>query len=356
MPDVTVLIPFRNEKEWLHKLLEAVDLQQYNGGKLEYLFIDGNSDDGGAEFLAKEIERRSLNTVDSDSTSGPERRYTIRVLSNPSRYVSHALNLGIREASSDIIIRWDAHTEYAPDYIEKCVEVLRETGAWNVGGPARTKADGYMQRAIAAAYHSPFSVGGARFHDVEYEGYVDTVTYGCWKKQTLLDLGGFDEELVRNQDDELNLRIIRAGGTIYQSPDIQSWYSPRSSLGALFKQYLQYGYWKVRVIRKHRIPASPRHLVPVLFVLGLILGPFLALLSPVLTTLYAAVLGMYSILLLVFSFTAARKKGWNLFPVLPLVFATYHISYGVGFLLGMLRVLLGKHTTPASDALSGISR
>src|SRR5262249_47183273 len=153
-----------------------------------------------------------------------------------------------------------------------------ETGADNVGGAMRTRASGFVQEAISLAFHSPFSVGGARFHNVEYQGYVDTVPYGCWRKSKLLDLGLFDEELVRNQDDELNLKIIRRGGKIWQSSLIQSWYQPRTSLWALFCQQAQYGYWKVRVIQKHKLPASWRHVVPAASLASLIslsvLAPF----------------------------------------------------------------------------------
>ena len=159
----------------------------------------------------------------------------------------------------------DTHTEYATDYVRKCVRTLETTKACNVGGPARTKADGLCPRAIQAAYHSRFSSGGARFHDEHYSGYVDTVPYGCWRKETLIRLGLFDEQLVRNQDDELNLRLIRDGGKIWQASDIVSWYHPRSTLSSLFRQYFQYGFWKVLVIRKHRLPASWRHLIPGIF-------------------------------------------------------------------------------------------
>src|SRR4029453_11974231 len=132
---------------------------------------------------------------------------------------------------------------------------LRETDADNVGGPAHTKGIGYLQSAICAAYHSPFAVGGARFHQVDYEGDVDTVTYGCWPRKVFDQIGFFDEEFIRNQDDEFNLRLTRMGGKLWQSPRIKSWYRPRNSLRSLFRQYMQYGYWKVRVIQKHKIPA-----------------------------------------------------------------------------------------------------
>src|SRR5262249_41018531 len=154
------------------------------------------------------------------------------------------LNQAILAAQGEIIVRIDAHTEYAGDYITQCVQVLEETGADNAGGAWRTKADGFIAQAIALAFHSPFSAGGARSHDVDYEGCVDTVIYGCWRRQRLVELGMFDEELARNQDDELNLRITRNGGKIWQSSRIRSWYRPRASLMALLRQYSQYGYWK----------------------------------------------------------------------------------------------------------------
>src|SRR5438094_6830897 len=133
----------------------------------------------------------------------------------------------------------------------------------------RTCARAYTERAIRAAFHSPCAVGGARSHCPDYEGYVDTVIYGCWNRAVFERVGYFDEELVRNQDDEHNLRIVRAGGKIYQSVQIRSAYHVRGSLPALFRQYMQYGYWKVLVVRKHQIPASIRHLAPGAFLASL---------------------------------------------------------------------------------------
>jgi hypothetical protein len=236
----------------------------------------------------------------------------------------------------------DAHTEYAPDYIKSCVELIQTTGADNVGGPARTKSETYLERAIAAAFHSRFSVGGARFHRTDYEGVVDTVVYGCWRREVFERFGYFDEELTRNQDDEHNLRITRGGGKIWQSPKIRSWYHPRGSIALLFNQYMQYGYWKVRVIQKHRLPASWRHLVPGAFLLALLLclgifglaltraRPSLALVWPLPTLVM-----LYGACLLVASVLTAGKNGWKLLPVLPVVFAGFHFGYGCGFLLGI---------------------
>jgi hypothetical protein len=160
----------------------------------------------------------------------------------------------------------DVHTRYAPDYIRQCVRVLQETGADNVGGPWIARGRGLLGNGIAAAFQSRFCTGGGKAHDPGYEGEVDTVYLGCWTRSAFDKAGLFDPDLVRNQDDEFNFRLRRLGGRIWQSTRIQSSYEPRNSLSALFRQYLQYGFWKVAVIRKHRSLAAWRHLAPALLV------------------------------------------------------------------------------------------
>ena len=159
--------------------------------------------------------------------------------------------------------------------------MLQETGADNVGGPWVARGKGKVGMAIAAAFESPFSCGGARGHDPKYSGPVDTVYLGCWRREIFDRIGLFDEELVRNQDDEFNLRLVRSGGKVWQSVAIKSCYHPRESLRHLFKQYVQYGYWKARVLKKHRLPASVRHLVPSIFVLTLAHLPLISLVWPI---------------------------------------------------------------------------
>jgi succinoglycan biosynthesis protein ExoA len=295
------------------------------------IVADGMSDDGTRAIL--------------DSYAARQPR--IRILDNPARAVPAGLNAAIRAARGEIILRMDAHTAYAPDYVRECLATLEKTGAENVGGPARTKARGYMGRAIAAAYHSPVACGGARFHDPSYEGWADTVPYGCWRKSTLLEIGLFDETLVRNQDDELNLRLCRAGGKVWQSPSIVSWYQPRASLRRLFQQYFQYGFWKVAVIRKHRIPASLRHLIPATFVATAVLLPLAAAAfrSTFVLGAWAAMMAAYLLAILAASLDSARRYGWELLPALPIVFAAYHFSYGSGFLLGLMQPGPGESMT-----------
>ncbi len=324
---ISIVSACRNERKHIRAFIDSLLAQDLAGFDWEIIIADGASEDGTKEALS-EVSRENPR---------------VAVIDNPSRIVSTGLNAAIRAARGDIILRMDAHTEYASDYIQRCVEALETSGAQNVGGPARTKAEGRRAGAIQAAYHSRFSTGGAKFHDENYTGYVDTVTYGCWRKETLLKLGLFDEKLVRNQDDELNLRLTRAGGKIWQSAEIVSWYRPRATLSALFRQYFQYGFWKVAVIRKHRIPGSWRHLIPGVFVAGNMALLLAALCLAVAgrgdlaekTLLgWAAVLAAYVLASIVASVAAAKKFGWKLLPYLPGTFAVFHVSYGLGFLLG----------------------
>ena len=199
-----------------------------------------------------------------------------------------------------------------------------------------------VQKAVAAAHHSRFGAGGARWHNLEYEGIADTVFGGVYRREVFARIGVFDRELVRNQDDEFNLRLTRAGGKIWQSPRIRSWYQPRKTLGALFHQYFQYGYWKVRVIHKHKLPASIRHLVPASFVLALVLLPIVALVWRPAGWAWLALAATYAFGSLAASVRAARRAGGNLFPLMPLVFACYHFGYGVGFLAGVRDTLLPR--------------
>ena len=318
-PAVSIVIPCRNEARHIEACLRGVLAFVSPPGGFEVVVADGMSEDGTRDVIAR--------------VAAEDPR--VRLIDNPKRTTPCALNAGIRAARAGIVARIDAHSDYAPDYLCQCLAVMDETGAENVGGPWLARGGGYLQRAIAATFASPFAVGGARAHLAEHEGPVDTVYLGCFRKQFLFDIGLFDEDLVRNQDDELNFRILRAGGSIWQSPRIRSWYSPRSSLTALYRQYFQYGYWKVLVIRKHGSPASVRHLVPGLFVGAMIV---LALAAPFVTAARYGLAGLsalYAAGLLVASVHTAARSGWSLLPVLPAAFACYHFGYGLGFLCGL---------------------
>ena len=341
---VSIVVPCRNEAGAIRAFLESLLAQNLEGLDWEVIVADGMSDDGTLAILEEYSQREPR----------------IRAIDNPGRIVSTGLNAAIAVARGEVILRMDAHTEYECDYVWKCLNVLAETAAANVGGPWIARGKTYIAKAIAAAFQSRVSAGTACGHNAHYEGPVDTVYLGCWRRETMLRVGLFDETLIRNQDDELNLRLIRAGGTIWQSARIRSWYQPRSDLASLFRQYFQYGFWKVAVIRKHRIPASWRHLAPGAFVLANLTLPLAATLAWGLgATSSARWLGWswvvqaaaYTVLLLSASAATAAERGWDLLPVLPAVFAVYHVSYGLGFLAGLAHFLPWRSAQPRPGKL-----
>src|SRR6266487_1846237 len=301
VPSASLIVPCRNEKDYIEPCIQSLLAQDLPVESFEIIVADALSNDGTREILARlATEHACLHLVDDHGRSVPM-----------------GLNTAIRAARSRIIVRIDAHTQYAPDYVRQCIAVLQETSADNVGGPWVAQGTGYMGRAVAAAFQSPFAVGGARGHNPHYTGPVDTVYLGCWPREVFDRIGFFDEALVRTEDDEFNLRLSRAGGLIWQSPRIKSWYHPRASLRSLWRQYAQYGYWKVRVIQKHCLPASVRHLMPAAFVFTMLMLPITALVWPWAWWIWSALGMLYIVGNLAASVEAARRSGLSLFPVLP---------------------------------------
>ena len=322
---VSVIVPCRNEAAHIEAFCTSVASQHlWPGWTLEVVIADGMSDDGTSEML-RQLARDDPSFV---------------VIDNPGRIVSAGLNLALKQARGDVIVRMDVHTTYAPDYIAQSLAALEASGADNVGGPWRAQAESGMQGAIAAAFQSRWLAGGARSRQLNYDGWVDTVYLGCWPRSTFERFGGFDENLVRNQDDEHNLRIVRGGGRIWQSSAIRSAYRPRESVGALFRQYLQYGYWKPFVVRKHGQAASARHLIPGLFVMALLITALLTLVGlPHLV--WGALAAAYGAMALVASVGIAARTRWAYVWRLPFVIGAYHFGYGIGSILGWFDVLRG---------------
>ena len=348
---VSVVIPCRNERRHICEFLDSLMNQSLDRNwEVEILVADGMSDDGTREALADYMVKAP----------------SVRTIDNPGRIVSTGLNAAIAASTGDIIVRMDAHTIYARDYIRQCVKLLQESGADNVGGPWVAVGKGSMGRAIAAAFQTRFCSGGGKSHNPSYEGEVDTVYLGCWRRDAFQRFGLFDPELVRNQDDEFNFRIRRGGGKILQSPKIQSSYTPRSSIRALFRQYLQYGFWKVFVMRKHGGVASWRHLVPVIFVSSILLELMLLGLSTVLDWTSLAILtgSVLFIELLVYALacvaTAAPFFDSLEMPAviaIPVVIAVHHVAYGLGFLMGLLQpVTTGTERQQAAGFFTALTR
>lgn len=319
LPTVTVIMPIRNEADFIAQSLLSVLGQEYPPELVNVLIVDGMSSDN---------TRSVINQIHNQH---PTRN--ISVLDNPQKIVPTGFNAALKHAKGDIIVRVDGHCTLAPDYIQRCIDDLRTTGADNAGGLQRAIGKTLVARAIALATSSPFGVGGARFHYTNKAGWADTVYLGAYPRAVFERIGGFDEELVRNQDDEFNFRLTQSGGKIWLDPEIRSEYYSRANLGKLWQQYYQYGFYKVRVIQKRGALPSWRHLVPALFVTSLLISIFVALGSGQWLWLLP-VGGSYLLLNLLASIWTARRY-WSTLPFLPVAFVILHFAYGIGFLHGL---------------------
>lgn len=319
----SVIVPVRNENERIRDLLQSLATQDC-AAICEILLVDGMSEDGTREAIARVCET--------------DRRF--RLVDNPQRVVTHALNIGLSLATGEFILRMDAHAEYAPDYVSKCLEVLDETGAGNVGGPAIPATDGsLLGDTILAVHESPFGIGAAKFRQAGAEGWVDTVWPGAYRREALEAAGMYYvEELTRSEDIELNSRLRTAGWGIYISPKIKAKYYPRQSIGGLCRQNFGNGAAVIHTLRAGLGGVSVRHLVPCAFVLSLLLTGGLALAIRWGLWALAGILALYGLADLTFSIEAARKHGLRLLSLLPLTFLLLHLSYGFGSLCATFRM------------------
>ena len=323
LPSVTVVLPIRNEGAFIERSLGAVLAQDYPRARLEILVADGRSTDDTRERVT------ALARAHAD--------VRVEVVDNPGGIVPTGINACLPKAAGEVIVRVDGHTIVEPDYVSRCVAALARSGAECVGGRMDPVAEGAFGRAVALATSSPFGVGGARFHYSAHEEWVDTVYMGAWPREVFRKVGGFDEEMVRNQDDELSYRIRERGGRILLDPSIRSRYYPRSTLRSLWRQYFQYGYWKVRVMQKHPRQMRARQFAPPTLVATLVVSAALAPASGVARTAFALVSGAYLAANLAASAWTARRADARSAPWLPIVFGALHVSYGVGFLTGLAR-------------------
>lgn len=327
-PMVSIIMPVRQEADFIEKAVRSILASDYPADRIEVLVVDGMSTDEThsiVQSLAAEDER-------------------VRLLDNPERIVPHAMNTGIRAARGEIILRVDGHALIATDFVRQSVQALFDhPEAWCAGGAVTTLARTYVGRAIAGAMTSPVGVGNAMFRLGSFEGYVDTIAWGAYWKWVFERIGLFDEELIRNQDDELNLRLILAGGKIWMTPKVQSEYYPRTTLGKLARQYYQYGFWRIRTIQKHRQPATLRQIAPLVFVLcwliliaGTLIWSPIGYLLLVFASLYLLGLGAGTL-------DVMRRCGLRESLLAPIIFAILHFAYGLGSLSGIVQfVVFGR--------------
>lgn len=319
-PMVSLLVAMKDEEANIGRGIASILAQDYPRERLEVIIADGGSTDRSVEVVTAAIAGKA----------------GFRLVDNPRITQAAGWNLGIDLASGDVIGIVSGHVELAHDYVRAGVAALRRTGADMVGGPVRAISEGVVGEAVALATSSPFGVGGARFRYATQEERVDTVFMGISRAGLYRQLR-FDEEMVRNQDDELSYRLLDLGGVIICDPAIQSAYRNRATLRGLWRQYFQYGSWKVRVIQKHPRQVRPRHLIPSAFVGSIVGGLVLSPLSPIVRGLTAAVAGIYGATILVAAARVGRGAGARVRLALPVVFGTLHLAYGTGLLVGLVR-------------------
>jgi succinoglycan biosynthesis protein ExoA len=311
----SIICPIYNESGYLPELLSF--LSQCQPEPLQIILIDGGSIDNSREIILKWKEKL------------PQ----LQLICNPERTVPYALNLAIPICSAEIIIRIDAHTKYADDYFKNILETFNNTGADIVGGPTRTAFKDSFQEAVAYVFNTPLGMGNSSVHDVDFNGYTDSVTFGAWKREIFEKTGLFDVQFKRNQDDEFHYRARSLGFKIYQNSDIKLWYYPRNAMRGLFKQYFEYGLYKPLVLKKNKSGLSLRHLVPSLFVIYL--------LSLIILLFWSWVaflpLTIYFSLAIYFAIKAKSSMIPRLY--IPLVYPIVHLGYGIGFILGLRKKL-----------------
>ena len=319
--DVSFILPVRNEKEHFsaafHSILHQIGFDDY-----EILVSDGDSTDDTLKIVAGFL------TDDSN----------IQVIHNPKKIVSSGFNLALNKAIGDIIIRIDGHCEIPSNYLESCLKLLKSKDADIVGGVIDTISHGNIGMAIAIAQSSWFGVGGVKFRNSEHNksAYVDTLAFGAHRRGIFSEIGGYDEEMMYNQDDEFNFRAIQAGKKIWIDPTIKTEYFARSSYLKLFKQYFNYGFYKVRGIQKRGQIISTRHLIPATFIISLI-GTLIFGYFQHLPWLSYSVLSIYLIINIISSIIVSQKA--SLIPLLFLAFCTLHLGYGLGFIWGLVRFI-----------------
>ncbi len=320
-PMVSVIMPVRNEAQFIGRSLLAVLAQTYPKERMEVIVADGMSIDATRETIRRIAFRSQV---------------PIQIVDNQKRIAPSGLNRAIEIAKGEIIIRVDGHCEVDARFVENSVALLSLGVADGVGGPIETVGETFRARAIAIAMSSRFGVGGSAFRTiVDREIYTDTVAFPGYTRHILSKAGAFNEELVRNQDDEYNYRIRKLGGRILLSPTIRSRYYSRSNFRSLISQYFEYGFWKVRILQLHPKQMSVRQFVPFSFVVSLLVTTALALVSVTGIWILVGLITAYLLANIVASIHAARSSIVAI-PLVSLSYLLLHFSYGFGSLAGLI--------------------
>lgn len=321
-PVVSVVLPVRNEGERLAPGLMRFLRQDYPAERLEILVVDGRSEDD-----TREVVRRVQREL-----PGGER---IHLLDNPGRTVPPALNVGIRRARGEVIVRFDGHSVAEPDYVRRAVEALRASGAANVGGIMHARGETPFGRAVAAATGHPLAVGGAKYR-TGGAGEVDTVPYGAFRRDAFVRVGLFDESMVRNQDAEFNVRLRGAGQRVVLDPSIRFTYTPRGTPGALWRQYFQYGWWRVETLRRHPRSLRLRQTAPPAYLAFVASSLVASAWLPALGWLAAGAVALHGATVVSVAATLGRRHPDAGPGRVASALGIVHLAWGSGFLTNLL--------------------
>jgi glycosyltransferase involved in cell wall biosynthesis len=325
-PFVSIIIPCRNEERFISKCLDSIIANEYPKDQIEIIVVDGMSEDGTRAIVEGYADRYPF----------------VGLLDNPLKITPTAMNIGIKNTRGEVIIRMDAHSEYPSHFISTCIECLDRTGADVVGGPVVTKpgAETLIARSIALATSHPFGVGNSKFRTSTKEGYVDTVPFGAYRRDVFDKVGLFDERLERNQDNEFSSRIVKNSGKIYFTPVLATSYYNQSTLKGLLKQALRTGFWNLATININIAAFRWRHFIPFIFVTVLVLTGFLAVKYSLSQYAFLFLFVLYAGIAIICSLQIALREGMRYVCILPWVFFLYHVFYGLGTWVGLLKMTI----------------
>ncbi|OQX89069.1 hypothetical protein B6D60_00120 [candidate division KSB1 bacterium 4484_87] len=318
-PLVSIVIPMYNEAGNVERCIASIQKQNYPARKIEIIVVDGNSSDGSREKVLSLAENYP----------------NIRLLTNPKRKTPSSLNIGIKNAAGEVVIILGAHTKIKEDFVSQNIRLMKEKNVKCVGGTQINVGENFMQRAIGYAMGHPFGLASAPYRYGKREKFVDTVVYAAYRKELFDEVGYFDEDLFISEDAELNWRIRQAGYKIFYSPKIVSYYYPRKTIKRLIVQLFRYGILRVNVIKKHFNAIKLMHLIPPAFALVTILLLIAGFFKTLFLIPLAIIWGLYLVLSLISSFQISMEKGFRYFFILPILFPVIHLSWGIGFLVGI---------------------
>ena len=329
---VSIIIPCRNEEKFIGKCLDSIIAQDYPKENLEVFVADGMSDDKTREIVADYCQKYSF----------------IKLLDNPRKFTPFALNIGIKNSSGKIIVRMDAHADYAKDYVSRCIGAMNDSDADNVGGRVMVmpRDNSLASRAIALCLSSFFGAGNAiyKIKIVKKPVEVDTVFCGCYRKEVFDKIGFFDERMTRSQDMEFNMRLKRAGGKIMIFPGIVVKYFSKASFSDFFVHNFWDGVWAVYPLKFVKMPLKLRHYIPLIFFLGSLSLLIVAFFwKPAILALATSIIFYFAVSLCFSLEVAIREKEWHYVFLMPIAFAIRHFGYGIGSFYGIIKLLMPIH-------------